>query len=274
MGLNRGRVASVDTTTPNVARVWDYWLGGRDNFAADRELAQQLLRIIPLAAQMAQENRQFLMRAVSYVAGQGTRQFVDVGSGLPTAVNTHEIARRVAPDAKVAYIDHDPLVVRHAEALLAKSPGVIALHGDAAEPKAILANPQLGQLIDPTAPVCIMLCGVLHFLDIDAARETTATFIRSAPPGSHFIMSIGTGDTARATDFAAAYRAASLHIFSEAQFASFFDGLEVVPPGLVPAADWTAGQEPPHLEPQEASFLVGVGRKPTADQPSPASSPR
>src|SRR6185437_16426919 len=121
MGLNPDGVASLDTTRPNVARVWDYWLGGKDNFAADRALAEKMLAINPLAAQMARENRQFLYRSVGYVTRAGIRQFIDVGAGLPTADNTHEIAQRIAPDAKVAYLDHDALVVRHADALLARS---------------------------------------------------------------------------------------------------------------------------------------------------------
>jgi S-adenosyl methyltransferase len=261
MALNSDSAPPLDTSKPNVARIWDYWLGGKDNFASDREQAELMLAINPLSAQMARENRQFLYRAVSYVAEQGIRQFIDVGAGLPTAVNTHEIARRMAPEAKVAYLDHDMLVVRHAEALLATSPGVIALPGEAAEPEAILADPALTTLIDFTAPVCVVLCGVLHFLDVMTARETVATFIRSMAPGSYLIMSIGTGDPELGSDYAAAYKAANLRIFSPEQFASFFDGLEVMPPGLVPARGWTACGEPPALGHREATFLVGVGRK-------------
>src|SRR5258708_28096439 len=125
MGLNPDGVAPLDTTRPNVARVWDYWLGGKDNFAADRALAKKMLSINPLAAQMARENRQFLYRAVSHVTQAGIRQFIDVGAGLPTAENTHEIAQRIAPDVKVAYLDHDSLVVRHADALLPPTHNVI-----------------------------------------------------------------------------------------------------------------------------------------------------
>ena len=114
-----------DPTRPNIARVWDYWLGGKENFAADRELAQMMLAVHPISAQMARENRQFLGRAVSYVAARGIRQFIDVGAGLPTALNTHDIAQHVDPQARVAYVDNDPIVISHARSLLAKSPGVI-----------------------------------------------------------------------------------------------------------------------------------------------------
>ena len=136
-----------DTTRSNIARVWDYWLGGKENFAADRELAQKMLAVHPVSAQMAQENRQFLGRAVSYVAARSVRQFIDVGAGLPTALNTHDIARRVDPEARVAYVDNDPIVISHARSLLAKSPGVIVVPGDMRDPGRILADAGLAELI-------------------------------------------------------------------------------------------------------------------------------
>jgi hypothetical protein len=261
MGLNPDGVAPLDTTRPNVARVWDYWLGGKDNFAADRELAERMLSINPLAAQMARENRQFLYRAVGHVTQAGIRQFVDVGAGLPTADNTHEIAQRIAPDAKVAYVDHDSLVVRHSDALLARTHSVIALGGDARDPRAILADPELSRLIDFTQPVCIVLCGVLHFLGLDTSRETVATFVGAIAAGSYVILSVGVGDERLSSDFVAAYKAANLRIYSLEEFAGFFAGLELVPPGVVPAQGWTGDAEPPFLERRPASFLVGVGLK-------------
>lgn len=264
MGMDPDRLASVaslDTTRPNVARVWDYWLGGKDNFAADREQAEKMLAINPLAAQMARENRQFLFRAVSYVTHAGIRQFIDVGAGLPTAVNTHEIAHRIAPDAKVAYVDHDQLVVRHAEALLAKKPGVIALFGEARDPQAIMDDPRLAKLINFADPVCVVLCGVLHFLEFETGQATTRALIDAIAPGSYVILSVGTGEQNLANDFVAAYHAASLHIYSAEEFATFFGDLELVPPGIAPARGWVGGEALPHLRAREASFLVGVGRK-------------
>ena len=148
-----------DTTRPNIARVWDYWLGGKENFAADRELAQKMLAVHPVSAQMARENRQFLGRAVSYVAARGVRQFIDVGAGLPTALNTHDIARRVDPQARVAYVDNDPIVISHARSLLARSPGVIAVPGDMRDPGGILADAGLAELIDLAEPACVILSG-------------------------------------------------------------------------------------------------------------------
>ena len=171
-----------DTTRPNIARVWDYWLGGKENFAADRELAEKMLAVHPVSAQMARENRQFLGRAVSYVAARGVRQFIDVGAGLPTALNTHDIARRVDPEARVAYVDNDPVVISHARSLLAKSPGVIAVPGDMRDPGRILADAGLAELIDLAEPACVILSGVLHFADAGTARGVAAAFARRDRP--------------------------------------------------------------------------------------------
>ena len=251
-----------DPGTPSIARVWDYWLGGKDNFAADRELAEKMLEINPLAAQMARENRQFLGRAVTYAAAKGVRQFVDVGAGLPTALNTHDIALRADPGAKVAYVDNDPMVIAHARALLATAHGVVVVPGDMRDPGAILADPQLTSLIDLTAPVCVLLSGVLHFLDAGAARDIATAFTRAIVPDSYVIVSVGTGQAEVAEPFSAAYTAAPLYIHAPGEVLAFFDGLELVPPGLVPARGWRGGGPAPQLAPRQATFLAGVGRKP------------
>ena len=182
-----------DPTKPNIARVWDYWLGGKDNFAADRELAEKMLAVHPPTARMARENRQFLGRAVGYVAARGVRQFIDVGAGLPTALNTHDIAQHVDPQARVAYVDNDPIVISHAGGLLAKSPGVIAVPGDMRDPGRILADPVLTGLIDLAEPVCVILSAILHFADAGKARDVAATFAKAVVPGSYLIISCGSG---------------------------------------------------------------------------------
>ncbi len=251
-----------DTAKPNIARVWDYWLGGKDNFAADRELARKLLEIYPLSAQMARENRQFLGRAVSYVAGRGIGQFIDVGAGLPTAANTHGVACRAAPGARVAYVDNDPVVLAHAQALLATAPGVVALAGDLRDPDAILADPALTRLISLDAPVCVLLSGVLHFLDPDTARRVAGAFTGKIPPGSYVIISAGTGEeNALAQDFRAAYTAARLYFHTPDEIVSFFAGLDLVPPGVLPVRGWHGDAPRPELEPRQGTFLAGVGRK-------------
>jgi O-methyltransferase involved in polyketide biosynthesis len=256
-----GALEPFDPAKPNIARVWDYWLGGKDNFAADRELARKMLEVYPLSAQMARENRMFLGRAVAYAVSRGIRQFIDVGAGLPTAVNTHDVAQSADPDTKVAYVDNDPVVIGHARALLAKSPGVIALPGDMREPAAILADPALTELIDLTKPVGLLLSGVLHFLDAGTAREVALGFTRAIAPGSYAIISVGTGRLEGAEAYSSAYTAARLYVHTPEQIAGFFDGLELVPPGLVPARGWQGEGPVLRLEPRHATFLVGMGRK-------------
>jgi SAM-dependent methyltransferase len=255
-------VEPFDPTKPNIARVWDYWLGGKDNFAVDRELARKMLEVHPPSAQMARENRQFLGRAVGYVADRGVRQFIDVGAGLPTAVNTHDIAQETAPSARVAYVDHDPIVISHARSLLAKSPGVIAVPGDLLHPERILADTRLTELIDLTQPACVILSAVLHFADAATARDVAATFARALAPGSYLIISVGSGNPSEGNNFTSAYTAAQVYIHPHEDILTFFDGLELIPPGVVSVRGWHGGRPAPDLTPRTATFLGGVARKP------------
>jgi O-methyltransferase involved in polyketide biosynthesis len=254
-------VESIDSSKPNIARVWDYWLDGKDNFAVDRELAEKLLEVHPPSAQMARENRRFLGRAVSYVAARGIWQFIDVGAGLPTALNTHDIAQQVTSRARVAYVDNDPMVISHARGLLAKSPGVIAVPGDMRDPERILADPGLAELIDLARPSCVILSGVLHFLDASAAREVADAFAKAISPASYLIISVGSGDRAEGETFTSAYSAARIYIHSHEEILSFFDGLELVPPGVVSVMSWNSDGPPLHPSPPTATFLGGVARK-------------
>jgi O-methyltransferase involved in polyketide biosynthesis len=254
-------VESFDPTRPNIARVWDYWLGGKDNFAADRELAEKLLAVHPVSGLMARENRQFLGRAVTYVAARGVRQFIDVGAGLPTALNTHEIARHVDPAARVAYVDNDPVVISHARGLLAKSPGVIAVPGDMRDPGRILADVGLTELIDLAEPACVILSAVLHFLEAGTARHVVGAFANAIVPGSYLIVSVGSGNRSEGDNFTSAYTAATVYIHPLADILSFFNGLELVPPGVVPVSCWYGDARPPGAEPRTATFLGGVARK-------------
>ena len=251
-----------DPTKPNIARVWVYWLGGKDNFAADRDLAEKMLAVHPPTAQMARENRRFLGRAVSYVANRGIRQFVDVGAGLPTAVNTHDIARHVDPSARVAYVDNDPIVISHARSLLAKSPGVIAVPGDLRDPGRILADPGLTDLIDLAGPVCVILSAVLHFAQAATARDVAAAFARVIVPGSYVIISVGSGNPSEVANFTSEYTAARIYIHSLEEIQSFFEGLDLAPPGVVPVRLWTGDTPAPDRKAPTATFLAGVARKP------------
>jgi hypothetical protein len=255
-------VEPFDPTKPNIARVWDYWLGGKDNFAADRELAEKMLAVHPPTARMARENRQFLGRAVRYVADRGICQFIDVGAGLPTALNTHDIARSVDPEARVAYVDNDPIVISHARSLLAKRPGVIAVPGDMRDPERILADPGLTDLIDLAEPACVILSAILHFADAGKARDVAATFARAVVPGSYLIISCGSGNRSEGENFTSEYTAARVYIHSAEEIQSFFDGLDLVPPGVVAVRRWYGESPELDLEAPTATFIGGVACKP------------
>jgi S-adenosyl methyltransferase len=260
-GMGAIRVEPLDVTKPNIARVWDYWLGGKDNFAADRELAEKMLAVHPVSAQMARQNRQFLGRAVSYVAGRGVRQFIDVGAGLPTALNTHDIARGVDPGARVAYVDNDAMVISHARSLLASSPQVIAVPGDMLNPEAILADDALTSLVDLAEPACVILSGVLHFTDAGTARRVTTCYGQALAPGSYLIISVGSGNPTEGETFTSAYSAARVRIHPRKDIESFFDGFQLVPPGVVPVTYWSGEGPAPQGEMPTAVFLGGVASK-------------
>ena len=196
------------------------------------------------------------------MAAYGVRQFIDVGAGLPTAVNTHDIAQEFDPEARVAYVDNDPVVISHACSLLAKSPGVIAVPGDMRDPERILADAGLADLIDLAEPACVILSAVLHFADAGTAREVAATFARAIVPGSYLIISVGSGSPSEGENFTSAYTAARIYIHSREEIRSFFDGMELVPPGVVPVRLWHG--DGPALDQQTptATFIGGVARKP------------
>lgn len=259
------RSPRLDTSRPNIARVYDYWLGGKDNFRADREEAERLLQIYPDLRRLAWENRQFLRRAVHWLAAEcGIRQFLDVGSGLPTASNTHNIAQAAAPDAKVAYVDKDPVVVLHADALLADGHDVVAVRGDAAEPAAILADPRVNTVIQPGRPYAIILAAVLHFFPLADARRIVTEFAALATPGSYLIISVGSSGSRLARE----YTADTLHDHSLDEIRTLLTGLDVVdPPGLVDALYWA----PRTLAPASAwlggHILAAVARTPGGPEP-------
>jgi S-adenosyl methyltransferase len=254
--------AALDVSRPNIARVYDYWLGGKDNFEADRAEAERLLAVYPLLRDRARENRLFLSRAVAWLAAHGIRQFLDVGAGLPTAENTHQAAQAVDPACRVVYADNDPVVLTHARALLS-GPGVAAVEGDLRDPAAILADPAVEQLIRPGEPTAVILAMVLHFLDAGTAAKITEAFTRWLTPGSYVVISCGSGDQETGERLAREYAAGTLYNHSPAQIAGFFASLDLVPPGLVDAGDWNPGlpaaPTPGH---RGGRILAGVGRKP------------
>jgi len=251
-----------DTSNPNIARVYDYWLGGKNNFKADREQAERLLRIYPGIADAVRENRQFIGRAVTWAAGEGIDQFIDLGAGLPTSPSVHESARAVLPGSRVVYIDNDPVVVSHARALLATGDGLVAFPGDLRDPAAVLASEALTEVIDFRRPVCVILALVLHFSDAATARDITVGYSSALAPGSCIVVSVGGNDDPGGR-VSATYTAGDLHMHSCEQVAGFLAGLDLVEPGLCDARAWRPGwRENPKPKPQAGYVLAAVGRKP------------
>lgn len=265
----------IDTSRPHPARMYDYYLGGTDNYPADREAAEAVLRVAPVVREAAQENRAFLQRAVRFLVGEaGVRQVIDIGAGIPAGGNVHEIARQVAPDVRVVYIDNDPIVGVHANALLAGDTSTRVVLADLRDPGAILAQPQVRELIDFSQPVALLLLGVLYFItDDERPGQLIAAYRDSLPQGSYLALSHGCADevpkdviqgTAAAYDQATA----PLVLRSRAQISRFFDGFEPVDPGLVYLPLWRPDGSPPDLlEASRTGMFGGVGRKGAAGPP-------
>jgi hypothetical protein len=259
----------LNTGVPQVARVYDYWLSGKDNFTADRVAGEEAIKAFPGIRLSAQANRAFLRRTVRYLTGsQGVRQFLDIGTGLPAASNTHEVSQAVAPESSVIYVDNDPLVLAHARALLTSRPGghTAYLDADLREPGRILE--QAAGTLDFTRPIAIMLLAILHYIpDLADAQRTVARLIDAVPAGSFLVISHAATDLLP-DDVAAFEKALNAHLpadhhhvaRSHDAVASFFDGIELVEPGLVRVSDWRPDS------PEEAATPTilwgGVARKP------------
>ncbi len=254
--------AGFDPGTPNMARIYDYCLGGKDHFPADRAEAERLLGIYPPVRDLVRENRAFVTRAVSWAARQGTGQFIDLGAGLPACPAVHQAARTVLPAARVAYVDADSVVLSHARALLATSDGVTAVAADLRDPGAVLADPPLRAVIDLARPVCVILGAVLHFMDAGAARAVTAGYARVVAPGSCLVISVASvDDESLGKQLAQEYTAAAWHNHTPADVTSFFAGLELVGPGVTEAQTWRAWLPGPVLRHREGHVLAGIARR-------------
>jgi O-methyltransferase involved in polyketide biosynthesis len=262
-----GRMVPFSPAQPNIARMYDYWLQGKDHYPADRAAALGVMEKFPEVATIAQANRAFLARAVRYVAKQGVTQFIDLGAGLPTSPNTHEVARETVPDARVCYVDNDQLVLAHARALLEVDDHVSVTAGDLRAPGAALASPAAASLIDATRPVCVLLVSVLHFLTPDEADAAVAAVRRWMAPGSYLVISAGTStgtDPELITSLREAYAGtAPVSGRTAEEIAAWFNGFTLARPGLTDVRDWRrSGPRPVSaIGPQRARFLVGVGRK-------------
>ncbi|GII91177.1 SAM-dependent methyltransferase [Sinosporangium siamense] len=264
-----GESLGFDPKTPNVARLYDYYLGGKDNFPADREAAEKILAVAPELRMAARENRAFLGRAVRHLAQVGIRQFLDIGTGLPTQGNVHEVAAKVASGARVVYVDNDPVVLAHARALLTGVGNAGVVQGDLRRPEELLKHPDVRNSLDFTRPIGLLLVAVMHFIeDSDDPAGILRTLRSALPPGSYLVLSHGTSDArAEAVDKGTAVyeRATSpLVLRGRAEVAAMFEGFELVDPGVVWVSEWH--QEIPEISeivdrPEESLLLCGVGRK-------------
>jgi hypothetical protein len=256
-----------DTSVPHVARVYDYWLGGKDNFAADREMGERTLAAYPNLVFSVRANRAFLARTVRFLAAEaGVRQFLDIGTGIPTASNTHEVAQRIAPESRIVYVDNDPIVLSHARALLGSSPeGTCAyLDADLRDPDTILAG--AAKTLDFGQPVAVMLIAVMHFIGDDAEASTIMNRLMGAcVPGSYVALSHAASDI-DAEQMAEMIRrlnettAEKTTLRDRAGVTRLFDGLELVEPGVIRAAEWRPDTDLEAASP--AALWGGVARKP------------
>jgi len=268
-GLFEGwRDAGADPTKPSIARVYDYWLGGQHNFVADRELAEEMATLDPWIPAACKANRAFLGRVVRFMASRGIRQFLDLGSGIPTAGNVHEIAQHAAPGSRVVYVDRDPVAVAEGRKLLAGNPDTAVIQADIREPSQILSDPAVARLIDPGQPVGLVLVAILHFvLDADDPGSLVARLRDVVPPGSYLAISHATSQDnprlAAAAERIYNYRGADGQARTGDEITRFFGDWDMIEPGLVYAPLWRPGQDVP-ANPEKFWFLAGAARKPAS----------
>jgi hypothetical protein len=238
-----------DVTTPNVARMYDYYLGGKDNFAADRDAADKILRLSLQARLAAQQNREWLKRAVQYAARSGISQFIDIGAGLPTMENTHEIAAKENWLARVVYVDNDPVVVNHGTALLAPDEQAVVVGGDLRDPRQIMGNTVLRSFIDTSKPTAVILAAVLHFIADDLAYEITGYLRDTLAGGSALIISHATADDATPEEIdtvTSVYNRTTtpIRLRSRDAIERFFSGFDLAEPGVVDINAWRPAGTP------------------------------
>ncbi|TDC86055.1 SAM-dependent methyltransferase [Actinomadura sp. 7K507] len=257
----------IDTSVPHSARIWNHWLGGKDNYEVDREMGGKVEEIFPGFVQVARMTRQFTGRAVRYLAGEaGIRQFLDVGTGLPTADNTHEVAQRVAPESHILYIDNDPMVLAHAHALLTSTPeGATAyVDADLHRPDEILEAAR--QRLDFDQPIALMLMGILGHIDpYQRARDIVATLLDALPSGSYLAIAEADDTHPPFVESMRAYAesgAVPYRLRSPEQIRGFFTGLELVEPGLVAPYTWRPEDGAASTDPVPGAGLAAVARKP------------
>jgi hypothetical protein len=240
---------TIDTTAPSIARMYDYALGGKDNYAIDRAAADRLSAVAPDVAELARANRAFVVRAVTIMAEAGVDQYLDLGCGLLTYPTVHEAARTIVPDARVVYVDHDPIVVAHARAALDGQPGLNAVHHDLREPSRVLRDPGTRALLRSEEPLGLIMGSVLHFVDLGIGAQVVGHYLDKLAPGSHAAFSLAARDgvpTEVARDVEMVLRSASapLAFRTTAQVEELIDGLELLDPGIVDVTQWRSNGTP------------------------------
>jgi hypothetical protein len=259
--------AGIDLSRPSAARVYDFYLGGFHNFAADREMGRQAVGLWPELPQIMQANRAFLRRAVEFLVRAGVRRFLDLGSGIPTVGNVHDVARRAAPDSRVVYVDNDAVAVEHSRAILAGDDRTAVVQADLREPESVLSDPAVRALLEPGEPVAVLMVAVLHFVPDDAdPAGLVARFRDGVPAGSYLALSHATaGEEAdRAAEHRGLYQrtATPMTMRTRAEVARFFAGYDLVEPGVVYLPQWRPDPgEPAPDRPERITGLAGVGRK-------------
>lgn len=242
--------------------MYDYYLGGTDNFEADREAAERILAIEPAVRTNTRANRQFLVRAVRHLAEQGITQFIDLGTGIPTSPNVHEVAREIQPDARIVYVDNDPVAASYGRELSEADDGIVFVEADVRRPSNIASHPAVQRSIDFTRPIAVLIVSLLHFFD-DADAERIVGGVRSwMSSGSHLVLSANGSEGASDEEAQAAadiYERAGVRLIlrSRDQLRPYFDGMDLIAPGLVPVGQWRADETP-----TRGAMLGGVGRVP------------
>jgi hypothetical protein len=265
-GSGTAPIRGLDTGRPHSARVWNYWLGGKDHYRADRILGDKVARLVPGIVDSARADRAFLNRSVRYLGGQGIRQYLDIGTGLPTMENTHEVAQRVAPESRIVYVDHDPMVLAHARALLRSTPegATDYLDADLRDPEKILEMAE--KTLDFSRPVALMLLAVTHLVTDDVeAYGIVRRLMDALPSGSHLVLAHACTDAEPTRTAVSAYNDSGIPTPIKArdrgEITRFFDGLELVEPGVVSCPHWRPDPSA-WAVPGEVMTFCGVGRKP------------
>jgi hypothetical protein len=269
MSTDRHIPSEIDVERPSAARVYDYLLGGYHNFEVDRVMAERFRALLPSMPLYMQANRAFLRRVVTYLAGQGIDQFLDIGSGIPTVGNVHEVAQAINPAARIVYVDIDPVAVRQSEEILKSNANATAIHGDVRQPETVLEHPDVQRLLDFDQPVAVLFLAILQFVTEDEEAYRTVRVVRDAlASGSYIAISHPTDDDLPQEEseqgkklFAASGNPVNIRSFAQSK--GFFEGFELVEPGLVYVSRWRPeGPDDLFDQPELSGYYGGVGRKP------------